>query len=130
MTQPSNLSTTRRITPADEAYLRRIRAGMKFTYAGPFARLLDPIRPVKPWRDLTGKIGAQPRYAATSAESWTIASRLDPFMVETLERKFGREYGSVLDPVDESGYPGVEGIEAIVKERPKRRRRGGRKVAP
>jgi hypothetical protein len=78
---------------------------MKFAYAGPFVTLLDPIRPVPPARDLSGKVLArQPRYSATSAENWNIASAIR-----------GTPAGDVLIP-----YVAAAGTV------PKKRRRGGR----
>lgn len=91
--------------PSKNARPRR-NEEMKFAYAGPFVTLLDPIRPVPPVRDLAGNVlVSQPRYAATSAESWNIASAIR-----------GTEAGDVLIP--------YMAAAAIV---PKKRRRGGRR---
>lgn len=57
---------------------------MKFSYSGPFAPLTDPAV----GRSLPK---TEQRYAATSPESYTIGSRLQPEVVDRIVEAFGRD---------------------------------------
>lgn len=92
--------------PSNSARPRR-NEELKFANAGPFARLLNPIRAPKPKRDRAGNVlDPQPRYAATSAERYDIGAAIG----REQERALGVRFGS----------------NAVVTNRPKERR-GGRR---
>jgi hypothetical protein len=69
---------------------------MKFAYSGPFSSLLGlPLRALKPVRDLAGKVlDQQPKYAANSAERYTVETAVGPVVADYLIHLYGRETGA------------------------------------
>lgn len=82
--------------PAPNRRKKRRGDAMNFAYAGPFAPLLNPIRTLPLTKE---------RYTPDSAERYDIASAIG----EALTRELGVRFGS----------------NAVVTNRPKRRRRRG-----